>query len=80
MRFEIRDFRRALIDDLTAEFSRFGAQVDEVVRGVHYGLLVLDDDEGVPLVAEAVHDADEAIDVARVETDGGFVEHEQRSC
>ena len=33
----------------------------------------------VALVAESVHDADEAVDVARVEADGGFVEHEQRA-
>jgi hypothetical protein len=42
-------------------------------------LLVLDDNEGVALVAEAVHDADESVDVARVEADGGFVEDEQSS-
>jgi hypothetical protein len=34
-------------------------------------------DQGVSLVAEAVHDADEAVDVARVEADGGFVEDEE---
>ena len=44
---------------------------------LHDGLFVFDDDEGVALVAEAVHDADEALDVAGVEADGGFVEHEQ---
>jgi hypothetical protein len=38
---------------------------------------VLDDDQGVALVAEAVHHADEALDVAGVEADGGFVEDEQ---
>ena len=48
-----------------------------MVGGAHDGLLVLDDDEGVALVAEAVHDADEAVDVARVEADGGFVEDEE---
>jgi hypothetical protein len=48
-----------------------------VVGGEHDGLLVLDDDKGVALVAEAVHDADEAVDVARVEADGGLVEDEE---
>ena len=54
-----------------------GAEVDEVVGGLHDGLFVLDDDEGVALVAEAVHDADEALDVAGVEADGGLVENEE---
>ena len=67
----------ALVDDVAAVLSRAGAEVDEVVGGAHDGFLVLDDDEGVALVAEAVHDADEALDVAGVEADGGFVEHEE---
>jgi len=51
-----------------------------VVGGEHDGLLVFDDDKGVPLVAQAVHDADEAINVAGVEAYGGFVEDEESTC
>ena len=40
---------------------------------------MLDDEDGVAGVAEAAQDADEAVDVARVEADGGLVEHEQRA-
>jgi len=34
-------------------------------------------DDGISLVAEAVEDVDEASGIARVETDGGFVEDEE---
>ena len=40
---------------------------------------MFDNDQGVSLVAEAVHDADEAVDVAGVEADGGLVEDEERA-
>jgi len=69
-----------LIDEFPSESSRRRAEVDEVVGSLHHGLFVLDDDKGVSLVAEAVHDADEALDVAGVEADGGLVENEQRAC
>jgi hypothetical protein len=65
-----------LIYEFTPESPRRRSEVDEVVSGLHDGLFVLDDDEGVALVAEAVHDADEVLDVAGVEADGGFIEHE----
>ena len=48
-----------------------------MVGGEHDSLLVLDDDERVSLVAEAMHDADEAVDIPGVEADGGFVEDEE---
>ena len=64
-------------DDLAAVLAGTGAEVNEVIGGLHDGLLVLDDDEGVAFVAQAVHDADEAFDVAGVEADGGFVEHKE---
>ena len=69
-----------MVDDVAAVASGTGAEVDEVVGSLHHGLFVLDDDKGVSLVAEAVHDADEALDVAGVEADGGLVENEQRAC
>ncbi len=68
---------RSLIDDVAAVLAGAGAEVDEVVGGAHDGLFVFDDDEGVALVAQAVHDADEALDVAGMQADGGFIEHEQ---
>ena len=66
-------------DDVAAMRSRRRTNVDEVVCGLHDGLLVLDNDQGVSLVAEAMHDADEAVDVSRVQADGGLVEDEERA-
>jgi len=65
--------RIPLEGDLAAVLSGLGAHVDEVVGLVHDGFVVLDDDEGVPFVAEVVHDFGEAVDVAVVEADGGFI-------
>ena len=55
----------------------FAGFFNEVVGGAHDGFLVFDDDEGVALVAKSVHDTDEPVDVAGVETDGRFVEDEK---
>ena len=81
MRFDIWDWRGwSLIDELAAVLAGAGAEVDEVVGGGHDGLFVFDDDEGVAFVAQAVHDADEALDVPRMQADGGLVEHKQSAC
>ena len=66
-----------MIDELAAVFAGAGAEIDEGVGGAHHGFLVFDDDQGVALVAELVHHADEAFDVAGVQADGGFVEDEE---
>lgn len=54
-----------------------GADVDEVVGSLHDGLFVLDDDEGVSLIPQAVHDTDESVNIARVKADGWLVEDKQ---
>jgi hypothetical protein len=36
--------------------------------------VVLDDDDGVAFIDEAVEDVDEALDVFEVEADGGFLD------
>ena len=53
------------------------ADFNGVVCGAHDGLVVLDDDDGVAQIGEAAKDANEAIHIARVETDGGLVEDEE---
>ena len=54
-----------------------GAEVEKVVGGPHDGLFVFDNHEGIALVPESMHDADESGDVAGVEAYGGFVEDEE---
>jgi hypothetical protein len=69
-----------LINEFTPVRSRRRSQVDEVVGGAHDGVFVFDDNEGVALVTQRVHDGGEAVDVAGVEANGGFVEDEEGSC
>ena len=70
---------RALIDDVAAVLACAWAEVDEMIGGAHHRVFVFDHHQRVSLVAQAVHDADEAIDVAGVEADGWFIEHEERA-
>ena len=70
---------RALIDDVAAVLTCAWAEVDEVVGGAHHRVFVFDHHQRVSLVAQAVHDADEAVDVAGVEADGWFVQNEERA-
>jgi hypothetical protein len=65
-------------DEIAAGVAAAGADLDEVIGGAHDGFLVFDDEERVALVAEVAHDLDEPGSVARVETDAGFVEDEER--
>ena len=66
-----------MVGDLTAVLTGFWPHVDEVVGLAHDGFVVFDNDQGVSFVAEIVHDLCEAVDVAVVEADGGFVENEE---
>src|SRR2546428_775617 len=54
--------RRALGDDLAARFPTLGAEIDHVVRGLDHVEVVLDDDDRVPRVHEAVQDLEETLD------------------
>ena len=55
-----------------------GTKIDDLVGGAHDVGLVLDDDDGVSLVAQALEDFDEAVGVARMQADAGLIEHEER--
>ena len=70
--------KRSAEHEFTALRAAARADLDEVVRGAHHGLLVLDDEQRVALVAQALHHADEPSDVARMQADARFIEHEQR--
>ena len=69
-----------MIDDFSAEAAGAGAEVDEVVRGGDGVLVVLDDDEGIPLVAEGDEGFEEGCVVARMEADGWLVEHVEHAA
>ena len=63
---------------MAAAAARLGADLDDVIGGADHRFVVLDDDDGVAGVGECADDADETVNVARVETDAGFVEDEER--
>ena len=61
-------------DDFAAADAGAGAEVDEVVGGPHRVFVVFDDDDRVAEVAEFGERIEQALVVARVEADRGFVE------
>ncbi len=66
--------RRALGDDAPAVHAGAGAEVDHVVRLADRVLVVLDDDDRVAEVAQAVERVEQALVVALVQADRRLVE------
>ena len=66
--------RRARGHDLAAKLSRTRAHVDHVVGGADGVLVVLDHDDGVALVAQALQGLDQAVVVALMQADRGLVQ------
>ena len=64
----------SLGDDQTAVLACARAKVDEMIRGFHRLLIVLDDDDSVAEVAELSESVEQACVVALVQTDGRLVE------
>ena len=64
-------------DYLAALVAAFGTEVDDPVRALHHFEVVLDDDDAVSLVHEAVEDFDEKGDIVEVQPGGGFVEDQE---
>ena len=69
--------RRAEEHDLAAALARTGSHVEDAIGGVHDLRVVLDYDERIAGVAQALHDVDHAAHVARVQADRRLVEHEE---
>ena len=70
---------RAGEQQIPALLARAGAQIDHVIGGGDRVRIVLDDQNRVAEVAQALQDVDQAMRVARMEPDGRFVEHVQRA-
>ena len=67
-------FRRAGGHHVPAQLARARAHVYDVVRRADGVLVVLDHDDGVALVPQALEGGDEAVVVALVQADGGLVQ------
>ena len=66
-------------DDFAAAFAGARAEIENVVGGAHDVGIVLDDENGVSQVAQAVQDLDQPVGVAAVQADGRLVEHVERA-
>ena len=64
----------ALEDDASALAARSGSQVDDVVGDADHLAVVLDEQDGVPRIAQASNGMFHLLDVVVVETRAGFVE------
>ena len=69
----------ALGQQLAAELTRAGTQVEQMIGGAQNIGIVLDHQDGVAQVAQFFEDADQPRGVARVQADGGLVEHIERA-
>ncbi len=66
--------RGALGHDVTAVLAGTRAHVDQVIGGPHHVLVVLDDQDGVALVAQPLECPDQLVVVPLVQPDGRLVE------
>src|SRR3954466_14833668 len=68
---------RTLGDDVAAAFTAFGPEVDEPVRSLDDVEVVLDHHDRVAGIAQAMHNAEEELDVVEMQARGGLVEDVQ---
>ena len=74
------EFRhRSVENDFAAVLARAGPDVEHAIRGLHHLRVVFDHHQRVAGIAQALHDADDAADVSRVQADGRLIQHEQRT-
>src|SRR5512133_3824972 len=71
---------RAGGDDLAAVLPALGAHVDDTVGRLDDVEVVLDDDDRVALLDEAVQDVEQALDVGEVQSRGRLVEDVERAA
>src|ERR1700719_55279 len=63
--------------DFSAVFAGARSDIEYPICGPNHLRIVLDHDQRIAGVAQAVHDADDAVDVARMQADGGLIQYEQ---
>ena len=70
--------RRAGGDDLTATRAAFRAQIDDPVCGLDHIQVVLNDDDGVAVVAQPMQYVEQLLNVRKVQAGGGLIENVER--
>ena len=77
----LRDLlRRAGGDDLAAAVAAFGAEIDDPVGGLDHVEVVLDHDDGVAVVAQAMQHVEQLLDVVEVQAGRRLVEDVERAA
>ncbi len=69
--------RRAVIDDRAAALARAGPHVDQAIGREHHRRIVFDHHQRIARVAQPLHRLDDPREIARMQPDARFVEHEQ---
>ena len=64
--------------DRASLFAAIGAQVDHPISCANHVEVMLDDDDGMPRIDQAVQDPQQLLHVGRVKSCGRFVQYEQR--
>ncbi len=70
--------RCTLEHQLAAAFTRPGADIQDLVSGAHHLWIMLDDQQRVAGIAQALEDAHHPIHIARMQANAGLIEHEER--
>ncbi len=71
--------RRAFGDDVTAVLARARTEVDNPVGGADGIVVVLHHQDGVAQIAQSFEGGQQPVVVARVQTDGRFIQHVQHA-
>ena len=66
-------------EQLAAVFAGAGPEIENVIGGQHGVGIVLDDEDRVAQIAQALQDFDQPMRVARMQSDRRLVEHVQRA-
>ena len=74
------DFRRTCYEDLAAAMASFGAKVDDPVGRPDDVEIMLDHNDGIAVVGQAVEHRKQHFDILKVQAGGGFVENVQRAA
>src|SRR5581483_9257644 len=70
--------RRTRRDDLSARYAPFRTQIEHEVGGLDHVQIVLDDEDGVARVGQAVQDIEQLANVVEMKPGGRFIENIQR--
>ena len=74
------EFRGARGENLAALFAALGTEIDDPIGGFDDVEVVLDDDDGIALIAETMQNDQQLLNVVEVQTGGGFIEDVQRAA